>query len=325
MIFLYYVLTHTLLSTPPIVIEEKDVQPLFFSTEVHSPLKTSLIHAIDTSQHKITLLIYNLCDTHIIRALKQASQRGVDVTVIVDPSSSDDIITLLGTSIHTYVRKPKGLMHLKIFLIDGQTVWLGSANMSLSSLETHGNLFTAFSSPAFATYVEQFAQSLIDKSAFDLPPLTIQAKEQTMSLFLHPRQGKESLSYLIGRIEKAKNKVFVAMYTFTHKDIVDTLIRAQQRGVDVRVVFDKDSSKNTSKIAFQKLRNSSIPTSIRTKEGLLHHKFAWIDDSLSMGSCNWTKSGFMANCDCIVWFDPLNKEEKAHMNTLWHEIEGYSK
>ena len=321
---LYCFLTTSLLSTPPLVVQESDVHPHFFSTEEKSPLKASLIFAIGKAERKITLLIYNLCDTQIIRALRQAGQRGVDVTVIVDPSSSEDIRGLQGPNIHTYVRKPKGLMHLKIFLIDGKEVWLGSANMSISSLEVHGNLFSAFHSPTMADYIEKYAVCLIEKQSFNNAPLVIESDEQSLRLFLHPCQGKESLSYLIERIDQAKTRVFVAMYTFTQKELLNSLIRAKERGVDVRVVFDKDSSKNTSKLAFTTLRRSTVSTRVRTRDGLLHHKFAWIDNSLAMGSCNWTKSGFMANCDCIVWFQPLNEEEDQHMMTLWQEIEGYS-
>lgn len=323
--FLVYAsLTHVLFYTPPIVLHEKDVQPIIFSTEENSPLKSSLIHAIDKAERKIVLLIYNLCDTHVLRALKQAGQRGVQVTVIADPSSAQDITALVGPTIHTYLRKPRGLMHLKILIIDDHEVWLGSANMSMSSLEVHGNIFIAISSPALNAYIEHFAESLVEKKPFHKSPLVLHSNNQDLTLFLHPFHGKESLSYLIERIERAKQKVFVAMYTFTHKDLVDSLIRAKKRGVDVRVVFDKDSSKNTSKVAYARLHRTSIPTLVRTKEGLLHHKFAWIDDTLAIGSCNWTKSGFMSNCDCIVWLHPLNTEENTHMHAIWQEIEGYS-
>lgn len=322
--FFYFLLTQSLFYTHPIVLHENDIHPIVFSTEEKSPLKASLLHAINKAERKIILLIYNVCDTHILRALKQAGQRGVKVTVIADPSSAHDVEALTGSAIHTYLRKPRGLMHLKILLIDDREVWLGSANMSLSSLEVHGNTFLAFSSTTLSAYIEQFAESLINHKPFREPPLFVQANKQALTLFLHPFHGKESLSFLIEKIEQAKQRIFVAMYTFTHKDLLDSLIRAKKRGVDVRVVFDKDSSKNTSKIAYTRLKKTSIPTLVRAKEGLLHHKFAWIDDTLAIGSCNWTKSGFMANCDCILWLHPLNTEETTHLHAIWQEIEGYS-
>lgn len=321
---LYFFVTQSFLSSSPVAIQEKDVQPIFFSNEAKSPLKTSLVHAIENAHHSVTLLIYNLCDTHIIRALKHASARGVTVTVIADPSASENINKLLGPQVHTYLRKPKGLMHVKILLVDSSKLWIGSANMSISSLETHGNLFAALFSPSLATYIQQLADDLIHERPFTQPPFLLQTHDQEIRFFIHPFQGKSSLSYLVERIEQAKKRVFVAMYTFTHKELIDALLRAQKRGVDVRVAFDKDSSKNTSKIAYQRLYNMKVPTYVRKKEGLLHHKFAWIDDTLSMGSCNWTKSGFMANCDCIIWFNPLNDQQQEHLRTLWSEIERYS-
>lgn len=321
--FLYFFLSQAIFSTSPIVVSE-ETSPHLFSTETKSPLKSSLLYAIDHAQKKITILIYNLCDHQILQKLREASQRGVDVTVIADPYSSKDLEKSLSFPIHVYLRKPKGLMHLKIFILDGREVWLGSANMSQSSLESHGNLCTAFSSKVLSDYLEKFARSLIDTQAFALPPLHLVTKEQHLSLFLHPFHGEESFQYLLERINKASKRIFVAMYTFTNKPLVDSLVKASLRGVSVKVLFDKDSAKNTSKMAFTHLKKLSLPVGTRTTQGLLHHKFALIDDTLAMGSCNWTKAGFYSNCDCIFWLEPLTPSQNEHMCNLWQKIESAS-
>lgn len=317
---LYFFISENILSTSPIIVTE-NTTPTLFSTETQSPIKTSLLYAIDQAKEKITLLIYSLSDRQILTKLQQAALRGVDVTVIADPYSASDIEHTLGSKVHTYLRKPNGLMHLKIFVIDKNIIWLGSANMSTSSLESHGNLCSAIVSKTLSEYIERFAQSLIATKPFEEQPVIIQSPEQKLTLFMHPFQGDESLTYLVKKINTATKRVFVAMYTFTNKDLVNALLQAQKRGVTVRAVFDKDSAKNTSKVAFQMLQKAHIPVGTRTTPGLLHHKFALIDDSLAMGSCNWTKAGFFSNCDCILWFEPLDTFQENHLLKLWQKIE----
>lgn len=46
---------------------------------------------------------------------------------------------------------------------------------------------------------------------------------------------------LIAAIDEAKNRIFAAIYTLTHKDIAAALVRAKARNVDVRIVLDKFS------------------------------------------------------------------------------------
>ena len=318
---LYFFVIDAFFTPVEIVISEENTSPLLLSTETNSPIKTSLYYSIDHAEKDITILIYNLCERELMRKLQKAAARGVDVTVIADPYSSKDVQKVLGPQIKTYLRKPKGLMHLKMVVIDHMIVWLGSANLSLSSLESHGNLCTAFSSKALADYIEKFAFDLIHSEPFSQPPLHIQTEKQTLTLFMHPFHGDESADTLLKRIDQATRRVFVAMYTFTNKELLDALIRAKKRQIDVRVIFDKDSSTNTSRVAFDRLRKAAIPTGIRTLPGLLHHKFAIIDNSLEMGSCNWTKAGFKSNCDFILWLDPLTEPQEEHMHNLWKKIE----
>ena len=39
-------------------------------------------------------------------------------------------------------------MHRKVLLVDGEEVWLGSANMTRDSLRMHGNLMVGIKDPA---------------------------------------------------------------------------------------------------------------------------------------------------------------------------------
>ena len=86
----------------------------------------------------------------------------------------------------------------------------------------------------------------------------------------------ECADKLISRIDAAKSSVYIAIYSFTLDDISDALIRAHKRGVEVKVVFDYDQSKNDYSDD-EKLANEGILIKRRDGSGYMHNKFAVMD------------------------------------------------
>jgi len=83
--------------------------------------------------------------------------------------------------------------------------------------------------------------------------------------------------------------VDVAVYSMSLRTIRDALIRAHERGVQVRVVMESD---NLDGSAPQALIEAGIPVLGDRREGLMHDKFVVIDRSeVWMGSMNFTYSG----------------------------------
>jgi len=94
---------------------------------------------------------------------------------------------------------------------------------------------------------------------------------------------------LIAAIDSARLSVDVAIYNFTINDLRNTLIRAHERGVLVRVVMESD---NRDKDDPQRLIEAGIPVLGDRREGLMHNKFVVIDRSeVWVGSMNFTLTG----------------------------------
>jgi phosphatidylserine/phosphatidylglycerophosphate/cardiolipin synthase-like enzyme len=99
--------------------------------------------------------------------------------------------------------------------------------------------------------------------------------------------GPDSL--LEASIDAARLTVDVAIYSFSLRSIRDALIRAHERGVQVRVVMESD---NMDRSAPQALIEAGIPVLGDRREGLMHDKFVVIDRSeVWLGSMNFTYSG----------------------------------
>jgi phosphatidylserine/phosphatidylglycerophosphate/cardiolipin synthase-like enzyme len=105
---------------------------------------------------------------------------------------------------------------------------------------------------------------------------------------------------IIEELEKAKNSIDLTMYTFTSKELAETLIKAKTRGVIVRVYLD-DSMKGGKYSQAESLEYSKIPVKFDNHTGLMHNKFAVIDnETVITGSYNWTKRAEEKNDENVV-------------------------
>lgn len=90
-------------------------------------------------------------------------------------------------------------------------------------------------------------------------------------------------------IDSAKLSVDVAIYSLSLNSIRDALLRAHDRGVQVRMVMESDNLDRTDP---QILKDAGIPILGDRREGLMHNKFLVIDNSeVWTGSANLTDSG----------------------------------
>lgn len=94
---------------------------------------------------------------------------------------------------------------------------------------------------------------------------------------------------LAAAIDSAKLSVDVAIYSLSLNSIRDALLRAYDRGVQVRMVMESD---NLDRSDPQKLKDAGIPIIGDRREGLMHNKFVVVDNSeVWTGSSNFTDTG----------------------------------
>ncbi len=94
---------------------------------------------------------------------------------------------------------------------------------------------------------------------------------------------------LAAAIDSARLSVDVAIYSLSLNSVRDALIDAHNRGVRVRMVMESD---NLDRADPQRLKEAGIPILGDRREGLMHNKFAVIDNAeVWFGSMNFTDSG----------------------------------
>lgn len=112
---------------------------------------------------------------------------------------------------------------------------------------------------------------------------------------------------LAASIDAARLTVDVAIYSMSLRTVRDALIRAHERGVQVRVVMESD---NLDRSAPQALIDAGIPVLGDRREGLMHDKFVVIDRSeIWLGSMNYTYSGAYEDNNQLIHFRSVEMAE----------------
>ena len=107
------------------------------------------------------------------------------------------------------------------------------------------------------------------------------------------------------------------------KRIVEDLIEAKNRGVDVKIIIDESSVKGKY-VDIDFIKQNGINIKIENWLGKMHMKSMIIDDeNLVIGSMNFTKQGERMNdenCLIIKNSPKLAKEYRKHFLELWYSI-----
>lgn len=302
--FLFYLSTTPKIPTPY-------SEPILYSNQCKDDIKGLFLSAITNAKNSVHLLSFGLSDPNILHALIEKA-REVKVKAYYDQKASKPLPYIEG--IEWRPVKEIGLMHQKIVVIDEKIVFLGTANLTQYSLQMHDNLLIGLYSPKIAKF-------LVEKTPFSPSHMSTFIGGQKIDLWILPDAKNYALESLVQTIRSAKKKLFVAMFTLTHPTLIDEVIAARKRGVNVKVVVDKTASKGASKEAVKSLKENFVPVRISTGMQFLHHKFLLVDEKhLVLGSANWTKSAFYKNRDCFLILHNLKKKQKEFMKTLVENI-----
>ncbi len=291
--------------------------PRLYSNQSRQDLRLTVLEALKCAKHSIYLSIFGLSDPAVIDALQKKIEAKVETTVYYDPNGAAQIPAMRHSSFIPVRRG--GLMHQKILVVDGDLILIGSANLTSASLSMHDNLIVGLRSP-------KAAQFLIDHPPFTSGHLQTLSGGQEVALWLLPDPRGHALTDLRRRIHNASKSIRAALFTLTHPSLVEDLITAKQRGVAVFLVIDAHSGLGASAKAVAQLRHEGVSVSLSQGLGLLHYKFALIDEqTLISGSANWTQSAFAKNSDCLLILNQLNDTQRRFCSRLWQRIKRESR
>ncbi len=248
--------------------------------------------------------------------LQNKLREGLSITISCHPREIYSIQKLLGTSVEIIPAQSNGLNHEKITILDGKLVFLGSTNLTETSLSLHDNILIGVLSPTLARH-------LLERTPGGRCVLSIQ--HQNLSFYFLPEKDKFTLTHILSIIDRAQEEIQIALFTFTHPEIQSALIHARMRGVKITVIMDQFLARGCCKKTIDTLKQANCITRTSNSYKLMHHKWARIDrTTFIVGSANWTKSAFVKNRDYILIINSLDKTQNAFIDNLWINLYRHS-
>ncbi|ULA58754.1 MAG: PLD phosphodiesterase domain-containing protein [Nitrospira sp.] len=132
---------------------------------------------------------------------------------------------------------------------------------------------------------------------------------------------------VVGLYTRATRYIYVSVYGLTAPSVVKALVEAKHRGVDVRVITDRERLNDPKQhSAVKTLRLAGVPVRINRHEALMHLKQVVIDDRINTsGSANHTTSGNRYNDERLdVITDPrLTVRAREKFLAMWNDHERF--
>jgi phosphatidylserine/phosphatidylglycerophosphate/cardiolipin synthase-like enzyme len=127
--------------------------------------------------------------------------------------------------------------------------------------------------------------------------------------FAPPLAGTcDPLSTVLQTINASHAAIRVQIYSLTLEEIVNALVTAKRRGVDVRVIVDRGQLQDRDDSArLVSLASAGIPVLVDSVPGLMHNKIMLIDNATVLtGSFNYTWAAEHWNAEnLVVLRDPV--------------------
>lgn len=130
--------------------------------------------------------------------------------------------------------------------------------------------------------------------------------------------------YVLNRIKYAKKEIDVIMFSIylnpKISELIDELVNARKRGVMVRVILEEEVGSNI--LAQSKLSSQHIMVKFHDSKKT-HNKLIIVDDTVIVGSHNWTDKALFENKESGIAISNENvlKEEKEYFESLWRSVE----
>lgn len=300
-----------------------------------------MLYYIDQAEHEILLETFIWFDDpagqKIQRALVDAAQRGVWVSVLVDGYGShylpEAFIAQLceaGVRFHVHDPKPTWFrvrlnilkrMHRKIMVVDGATAFIGGINLSQSQVSDFGPSFkqdyaVELRGPVvndIRTFVRRAAQQY-DHQRLDFVdlPEVLESESDTGCVLVrfvsrdNDRHRTDIEQQFLFGMRKAKSHITIANpYFFPGYRMLRELRRAARRGVKVRLLVQGQLGSPLAMRAAKTLYDFLVESGVEVYEyweRQLHGKIAAIDDDWStVGSSNLDPLSLSLNLEANVF------------------------
>lgn len=273
--------------------------------------------AIDAATTSIDVTSFDLNLPGAVNSLAAASLRGVRVRVVYDGLNGSLNLenAATGYKVFNAIRTLKasgvalvdggreyGLMHNKIIIIDGKTLFVGSWNLSYNDTYRNNNNLLKITQPRIiANYQAKFEEFFVDKrfgsgAMLKVPNPAFTTDGVRIENYFAPTD--DVMDRLVAYVRKAEKSVHFMIYTFTDDYLAAALVARSKAGLDVQGVIE---SRGANQGSLPQLYCAGLPVRLDGNRYTMHHKVLVIDEKMVItGSFNFTRAADTVNDDNII-------------------------
>jgi phospholipase D len=105
---------------------------------------------------------------------------------------------------------------------------------------------------------------------------------------------------IIKLIDRANSTLRIEIYSFTLDNVGDAIIRAEKRGIDVKMIMEPEEL-SVSGSEYTKLQNAGISITVDKGPGIMHDKVMIVDSKYVVtGSFNWSNNAENQNAENMI-------------------------
>ncbi len=122
-------------------------------------------------------------------------------------------------------------------------------------------------------------------------------------------------NFIVEKIKEAKQSIYIQAYGFTSKKIIDALIEAKNRGVEIEIILDRSNFHKKKQNIIRLLESNQITIYQDKVAGIAHNKVMIIDSKkVITGSFNFTENADKNNAENVIILDDINVANKYYQN-----------
>jgi phosphatidylserine/phosphatidylglycerophosphate/cardiolipin synthase-like enzyme len=262
-------------------------------------------------------------------ALREAVSRGVRVRGIIDNRIGFNVTSigyLQKYGIEAKLDTPHKMTHNKLFIVDTRETLVGSTNLSQNSMERNNETNVLIRDPAIGSFFERYFEALWSNSERE-PGIGPFSSGKVEVIF-----NRSYFEEVLRLFQKARDSIRVILYGMSYSygnpdakasRLVDALIAASKRGVNVKVLLDKsDYNQIINKVnerSKRHLEEGGVEVRYDDEHVTSHAKLILVDGSVVIGSVNWGRDALEErNESSVLIRDPsVSKFFMRYFDTLW--------
>jgi len=277
----------------PVAAGQDQLLPLLDGTTAFA----AIVEQLRGARHSIDLELYEFQRQDLAALLLDAHDRGVTVTAIKDPSerSSRTIWAELeqgGIKVVAFPLERSTIDHVKLLIVDRVRAIVGGINWGTHSPKNR-DVDVLATGPVVDNLERVFRQDLALAGEASVIP-SPSADRFVQILTTHPGEGIRAAA--LTAIAAAHQSIDIEMFVLSDRLVLEALVLAARRGVQLRVLLDPSQPQNAAAAAQLRSVGAVVRVYRQASDELLHAKLGIFDrGEVLFGSCNWSRSGFTRN------------------------------